>query len=77
MHQPTGAMAISMVPAGPLSLAERMMFTGKPILNFIIGLLAVIGLLTVLGTAAMWAMHTGMMHGVLSCGDAMYQRPGT
>lgn len=53
------------------------MFTGKPILNFIIGLLAVIGLLTVLGTAAMWAMHTGMMHGVLSCGDAMYQRPGT
>ena len=41
------------------------MFTGKPIVNFIIGLLAAIGLLAVLGTAAMWGMHSGMMHGML------------
>lgn len=36
------------------------MFTGKPIVNFIIGLLAAIGLLAVLGTAAMWGMHSGV-----------------
>ena len=52
------------------------MFNGKLIVNFIIVLLAVIGLLAVLGTGAMWAMHTGMMHGMLSCGGTMYQHPG-
>ena len=53
------------------------MFTGKPIVNFIIGLLAAIGLLAVLGTASMWGMHSGMMHGMLSCGSTMYPRSGT
>ncbi len=30
------------------------MFTGKPIVNFIIGLLAVIGLIVVLGASRWW-----------------------
>ncbi|ELW9530058.1 hypothetical protein [Burkholderia cenocepacia] len=49
------------------------MFTGKPIVNFIIGLLAVIGLIVVLGAVAMVAMHAGMMHGTWSCANAMHQ----
>jgi hypothetical protein len=52
------------------------MFTGKPIVNFIIGLLAAIGLIVVLGSVAMVAMHAGMMHGMLSCSNAMRLSPG-
>ncbi|HDR9172972.1 TPA: hypothetical protein QDB23_000149 [Burkholderia vietnamiensis] len=52
------------------------MFTGKPIVNFIIGLLAVIGLIVVLGAVAMVAMHAGMMHGAWSCGNAMHLSRG-
>lgn len=52
------------------------MFTGKPIVNFIIGLLAIIGLIVVLGTVSMVAMHTGMMRGLFSCGNAMHLHPG-
>jgi hypothetical protein len=52
------------------------MFTGKPIVNLIIGLLASIGLIVVIGTGAMVAMHAGMMHGTWSCGNVMQLHPG-
>ncbi|WP_166742038.1 hypothetical protein [Burkholderia cepacia] len=53
------------------------MFTGRPIVNFIIGLLAVIGFIVVLGLGGMLAMHAGMMHGMWSCGSVMHPHSGT
>jgi hypothetical protein len=43
------------------------MFNGKPILNVVIGLLAVIGFIAVLGAFGMTTMHVEMMHGLRSC----------
>ncbi|MFM0758163.1 hypothetical protein [Paraburkholderia strydomiana] len=51
------------------------MFNGKPILNFIIGIFAVIGLIVVLGAVGMTAMHVSMMHGLHSCSRAMHFQP--
>ncbi|SAL75718.1 hypothetical protein AWB71_05082 [Caballeronia peredens] len=50
------------------------MFNGKPILNIIIGLFAAIGLVAVLSAVGMTAMHLSMMHGLHSCGQAMFGR---
>lgn len=38
------------------------------IFDFVLVVLAVIGLLAMLGVAGMWVMHTSMMHGVIGCG---------
>ncbi|WP_272544887.1 hypothetical protein PPH94_019445 [Burkholderia cepacia] len=53
------------------------MFTGRSIVNFIIGLLAVIGFIAVLGLGGMLAMHAGMMHGMWSCVSVMFPHDGT
>lgn len=48
------------------------MFKDNLILNIVVGVFAVIGLITVLGVAGMTAAHVHMMSGMQGCGQAMH-----
>ncbi|MBO3056545.1 hypothetical protein J4763_07045 [Burkholderia pseudomallei] len=48
------------------------MLKDNRILNIVVGIFAVIGLVTVLGVAGIAAAHVHMMSGAQGCGQAMH-----